>query len=67
MRKNSAIQKPTTAVRQTESRRGESSEGVHMRERVAENYRRQYETWQEKRGERSGKAERARNCAYENL
>lgn len=32
-KQNSAIQKPTTAVRQTESKRGESSERVHERGR----------------------------------
>jgi len=50
---NSAIQKPTTAVRQTESKRGESSESIHERDRGAEKDRRQYETWQEK-GVRGG-------------
>lgn len=53
VQKNSAIQKPTTAVRQTESKRIEGRERERSR-----GSRRQYETWLEKREEQQGGAER---------
>lgn len=59
--KNSATQKPTTAVRQTESKRRESSDRIHERNRGAEKDGKQSETWQ---------AGGSRECAtvpYENV
>lgn len=61
---NSAIQKPTTAVRQTESKRGASCERVHERDRTAERGRRQNETWQEKRRAAGESRKSAQLCVW---